>query len=53
MDMTKAKSSQAWFSDKAYSLDSMENRRYDKVRRENLIVKQKKNGSFSVKVKGF
>lgn len=52
-DMTKAKSSQAWFSDKAYSLDSMETRRYDKVRRENLIMKQKKSGSFSVKVKGF
>ncbi len=50
MDMTKAKSSQAWFSDKAYSLDSMENRRYDKVRRENLIVKQKRSTKFAVRI---
>jgi len=52
MDMTKAKSSQAWFSDKAYSMDSMENRRYDKVRRENLIVKQKK-GAATLLIGGF
>jgi adhesin/invasin len=52
-DMGAFKSSQPWFSEKAYSLDSMENRRYDKVRRENLIVKQKRSGSFSVVVRGF
>jgi adhesin/invasin len=52
MDMTKTKSPQAWFSDKAYSLDSMENHRYDKVRRENLIVKQKK-GSATLLIGGF
>jgi len=52
-DMNKPRPSQAWFSDKAFSIDSMEGHRYDKVRRENLIVKQKKNGSFSVGVKGF
>jgi adhesin/invasin len=45
MDMTKAKPSQPWFSEQAYSMDSMVDHRYDKVRRENLIVKQKKNGS--------
>ena len=49
-DINAAKPSQPWFSEKAYSLDSMEPRRYDKVRRENLIVKQR---SFSVGVKGF
>jgi len=49
-DMTKAKSSEPLFSQKAYSLDSMENKRYEKVRRENLIIKQKrKTGSFGVK----
>jgi adhesin/invasin len=52
-DMNAVKSSQPWFSEKAYSLDSMESRRYDKVRRENLIIKQKRNESFSVNVKGF
>jgi hypothetical protein len=29
-----------WFSDTAYKLESMEDRRYEKVRRENIIVKQ-------------
>jgi len=53
MDMGKAKSPQAWFSDKAYSLDSMENHRYDKVRRENLIVKQTKKNGFTIKVGGY
>ena len=52
-DMSKVKPSQPWFSEKAYSLDSMESRRYDKVRRENLIMKQQKNGNFSVGIKGF
>ena len=31
-----------WFSRAAYKLASMEERRFDKVRRENLILKQKK-----------
>ena len=52
-DINKPRASLPWFSDKAYSLDSMESRRYEKVRRENLIVKQKKSGSFSVGIKGF
>jgi adhesin/invasin len=47
MDMNAAKTSQPWFSDKAYSVDSMESRRYDKVRRENLIIKQKRSAQSS------
>lgn len=47
MDMNAAKPSQPWFSEKAYSLDSMESRRYDKVRLENLIIKQKRSTSQS------
>ena len=31
-----------WFSESAYKLASMEKHRFDKVRRENLIVKQKR-----------
>jgi adhesin/invasin len=53
IDMNTAKPSQPWFSERAYQLNSMEDRRYDKVRRENLIVKQKKSDSFSVGVTGF
>ena len=49
MDMNAAKPSQPWFSEKAYQLSSMEDRRYDKVRRENLIVKQKGNQGFTVR----
>lgn len=41
-DIAAIKPSQPFFAEKAYSLDSMENRRFDKVRRENLIVKQTK-----------
>jgi len=38
-----------WISDYAYRLESMEDRRYEKVRRENSIVKQsKKSGSVTV-----
>jgi hypothetical protein len=47
--MNTAKPSQPWFSERAYQLSSMEDRRYDKVRRENLIVKQKRNQSFTVR----
>ena len=33
----------SWFSDQAYYLKDISDRRYQKVRRENLIYKQKKN----------
>jgi len=39
-DMSKPNPSISWFTSKAYSLDSMENQRYNKVRRENMIIKQ-------------
>jgi adhesin/invasin len=51
-DMNVVKPSQPWFSAKAYSLDSMENQRYSKVRRENLIIKQRKTQG-SLTVRGF
>jgi hypothetical protein len=38
--MSKPNPSISWFTSKAYSLDSMENQRYNKVRRENMIIKQ-------------
>jgi len=41
-----------WFSKDAYKLASMEDRRYEKVRRTNNIVKQLK-ASGSIKVKGY
>jgi adhesin/invasin len=53
MNFNAAKPSQPWFSETAYQLASMEDRRYEKVRRENLIMKQKKNAQFSVTVRGF
>jgi len=40
-----------WFNDTAYKLESMEDRRYEKVRRENIIVKQIGSG-FTAKAKG-
>ena len=42
-----------WFSDTAYKLESMEDRRYEKVRRENIIVKQVKGSGGKLSVKGF
>jgi adhesin/invasin len=45
MDMNQTKPSLPWLSAQAYSLDSMENQRYAKVRRENLIVKQVRSGT--------
>ena len=42
-----------WFSSQAYQLASMENRRYDKVRRENIIIKQTRASSGSLEVVGF
>ncbi len=53
MDFNATKPIQPWFSETAYQLASMEDRRYEKVRRENLIIKQKRNGRFSVTVRGF
>lgn len=44
------KPSQTWVSQTAYKLASMEDRRYDKVRRTNTIVKQRAG---SLTVKGF
>jgi len=41
------------FINQPYILESMEDRRYEKVRRENLIVKAQRNGSFAVGVTGF
>ena len=41
-----------WFNDTAYKLESMEDRRYEKVRRENIIVKQIGGGSFIAKAVG-
>ena len=43
-----------WFNDTAYKLESMEDRRYEKVRRKNIIVKQVKSTvtGFTAKAKG-
>jgi hypothetical protein len=41
------------FTKHAYELTSMEERRYEKVRRENLIIKAQRSGSFAVGVTGF
>jgi len=53
MSIMKPQAVQPLISQNAYSLSSMENKRFDKVRRENLIVKQKRNTSFTVNVIGF
>lgn len=50
MDFNAKKPTQPFFSENAYQLSSMEDRRYEKVRRENLIVKQKRAKGFSVKI---
>ena len=42
-----------WFSDTAYKLESMEDRRYEKVRRENIIVKQVQSSGGKLSVKGY
>jgi len=52
-DLFRATSSKPIVAERAYSFDSMVEHRYDKVRRENLIYKQKRRGSFNVAVKGF
>ena len=41
------------FSEHAYEFLSMEDRRYEKVRRENLIVKAQRSGTFTVGVTGY
>ena len=53
MSLMKTQEAQPLISQTAYSVSSMESKRYDKVRRENLIVKQKRNTSFTVNVIGF
>lgn len=50
MDFNAKKPTQPFFAETAYQLSSMEDRRYEKVRRENLIVKQKRAKGFSVKI---
>lgn len=52
-DLFTTKKPEPWLSETAYNLSSMEAHKYDKVRRENLIVKQRKAGSFTFAVKGF
>jgi len=52
MSTIKPQATQPLISQNAYSLSSMENKRYDKVRRENLIVKQKRAKTFAVVVSG-
>lgn len=51
MDFNSKKPTQPFFSETAYNLSSMEDRRYEKVRRENLIVKQTRS-KFFVRVRG-
>ena len=41
------------FREIAYSLDSMEDKRFEKVRRENIIVKAQKDNNFTVQITGF
>jgi len=52
-DLFTTKKPEPWISDSAYTLTSMEPRKYEKVRRENLIVKQRKSGNVIFAVKGF
>lgn len=42
---------QPWFNKNMYTFSSMEGRRYEKVRRTNIIVKQMRGSG--IKVKGF
>ncbi len=53
MSIMKPQEVKPLLSQNAYSLSSMESKRYDKVRRENLIVKQSRNTSFTVNVVGY
>ena len=49
---SKPKQQVQWFSDTAYKLESMEDRRYEKVRRKNIIVKQIGGEGFIAKAVG-
>ena len=49
---SKPKQQVQWFSDTAYKLESMEDRRYEKVRRKNIIVKQIGGAGFTAKAVG-
>ena len=42
-ELVRDRKAEPWLSERAYQLSSMENRRYDKVRRENIIVKQRRS----------
>ena len=44
-DLFKTKTPEPWISDTVYKLSSMEPHKYDKIRRENLIVKQTRNSN--------
>jgi len=48
----KPKQQVQWFNDTAYKLESMEDRRYEKVRRANIIVKQIGGAGFIAKAVG-
>jgi len=48
----KSSGTQPWFSDVAYSLASMEGKRYEKVRRENIIVKARRSSGGVVIARG-
>jgi hypothetical protein len=52
MSIMKPQAVQPLISQSAYSVSSMESKRYDKVRRENLIVKQKRTKDFSIQFVG-
>lgn len=43
MDFNSKRETRPWFSENAYVMGSMEDYRYDKVRRENIIVKQRRS----------
>jgi len=50
-DLFKTKAPEPWLSETAYNLSSMESHKYDKVRRENLIVKQTRNKTTGLTIK--
>ena len=50
---TSSNQKQFKFTEYAYQLGSMEGRRYEKVRRQNLIMKAQQSGSSSVGITGF
>jgi len=48
----KPSAQEAWVSDQAFKLESMEDQRFQKVRRSNVIVKQIVSSGFAAKVSG-